>query len=223
MPTATTFTSRVGISDIIAPAQSIGAHLAAKLDCFSTDERTLTDELCDMLCIWLSDTATVVSDGLSARYVFDLSLTKTTSAEEVKTGADLELIVSSPAGTKRCLIQAKVLDPVSLKLRCDSKAGWKKLRSQLIAARREAGELAFLLVYIPGRLLDQQWFGFSTYEQRFLSCIPNSRESYFGATIIPVCELINPTGRWKSKKHKVKHDGYGGFSGGLPFGVSYWS
>ena len=33
-------------------ANSLGAHLAAKLQGFASDERTLTDEFCDMICIW---------------------------------------------------------------------------------------------------------------------------------------------------------------------------
>jgi hypothetical protein len=52
MSTAFSFSSTLTIGDIISPGKSVGAHLAAKLDLFSSDERTLTDELCDMLGIW---------------------------------------------------------------------------------------------------------------------------------------------------------------------------
>ena len=37
---------------------SVAAHVASKLQEFGTDERTLTDELCDMFCIW-SDAARI--------------------------------------------------------------------------------------------------------------------------------------------------------------------
>lgn len=107
MPTGRPFTVRVDIPRMIPPLQSVGAHLAAKLQCFGTDERTLTDELCDMLCIWL----TAISNP-SIPGAFYLNLRKTTANEEVRTGADLKLIIRSPKGFKVCLIQAKVLDPV---------------------------------------------------------------------------------------------------------------
>ena len=211
---------RRGIKDQTARGKISGAHLAAKLDCFSTDERTLTDELCDMLCIWL--VIQVMTGRHATSSLFDLSLAKTTTAEETEHGADLELIVASPLGRKRCLIQAKVLDPERQRLRCDSTEGWEKLRSQLVNCRDEAGDLAYLLVYIPGRLLDRQEFGFGTYEQGFLnstplSKAPHNKESYFGATIIPVSELIRPSGQWRSTKYKVKRDKNGSFKGGIPF------
>ncbi len=39
-------------TELTAITGSIGSHIAAKLQAFGSDERTLTDELCDMLLIW---------------------------------------------------------------------------------------------------------------------------------------------------------------------------
>jgi hypothetical protein len=214
MPTATTFSTKITIPDLIEPSKAVGAHLAAKLDCFCTDERTLTDELCDMLCIWIAE-MTKGAGSVGPSFLFSLS--KTTSAEEVKNGADLELVVSSPLGMKRCLIQAKVFDPNTLKLRCDSKIGWKKLRAQLIAMRNEVGPLAFLLVYLPGRLLNGNVYTFSTYEQGYLPSPAGYKQAYFGATLIPVDDLLGPKGRWRYPKQKVRHDNNGTFTNGIPF------
>ncbi|TFZ03399.1 hypothetical protein [Ramlibacter rhizophilus] len=214
MTTAFSFTQRLSVADIPAPAQSVGAHLAAKLQIFQTDERTLTDELCDMMCIWLG-----MQTRRSPKSVkdFTLTLSKTTTAEEVKNGADLELLISSPLGSKRCLIQAKVLDPVSKKLRCDTTAGWKKLRRQLVAARDVAGDLAFLLIYIPGELLNGNGYGFGTYEQHdhFVGLGP--AEAFHGATLIAVDDLLGKTGRWRDAKRKVPQIAPGQFKAGVPF------
>jgi hypothetical protein len=216
MGTASYFNARVSIQDLIAPAKSVGAHLAAKLDCFFSDERTLTDELCDMFCIWLA--VEISARRFIPALTFDLRLAKTTPAEESECGADLELIVGSPLGIKRCLLQAKVVDPQSLRLRYDSKKGWKKLRQQLKDARNEVGDLAYLLVYVPARLLDRQQFGFGSYEQAFSATAPTThKESYFGATVIPVSELLGPTGRWRSTKYKVRREPDGSFKGEIPF------
>ena len=215
MPTASTFTRRLDLADIPQPAKSVGAHLAAKLQLFHTDERTLTDELCDMLCIWLGMQARHKPDPATSPWSFLLTLSKTTTSEEVKNGADLELFVVSPLGVKRCLIQAKVLDPSTGKLRCDSVAGWKKLRRQLIAARNEVGELAFLLVYVPGKLLNGQDYGYGTYEQQMHFTTTGSAPAYFGATLIPVDALLGPSGRWRNTKLKVPQPSAGQFKGGL--------
>lgn len=214
MTTASTFTQQVTLFDIPPPAQSVGAHIAAKLQIFQTDERTLTDELCDMLCIWLGIQATkAVVPGPK----FTLTLSKTTTADEVKTGADLELIVASPLGAKRCLVQAKVLDPVSMKLRCATKEGWKKLRKQLVAARAEVGPLAFLAVYVPGVPLNGKQYGYSTYEQHGHFTPMGTRDSYWGVTFIPVDDLLGPSGRWRRTKEKVSQPAPARFQYGLPF------
>lgn len=215
MPTTNPFTKKISIPDLISPGQSVGAHLAAKLDSFFSDERTLTDELCDMLCIWLTSphTSRII---VPSPYVFDLFLTKTTPNEEIEIGADLELFVSSPLGKKRCLFQAKVLDPTSRKLRCDSTRGWEKLRTQLANAKKSAGDLSFLLIYVPGRMLNGRYYGFPTYEQGYLSNPPNNtKEAFYGVTVIPVNLLIDGYDQWISNVDKVKHDGNGGFRHGI--------
>lgn len=214
MPTASTFTRRLGLADIPQPAKSVGAHLAAKLQLFHTDERTLTDELCDMLCIWLGMQARHLPLAAPSSRSFKLTLSKTTTSEEVKNGADLELFVSSPLGVKRCLIQAKVLDPANGKLRCDSAAGWKKLRTQLVAARKETGQLAFLLIYVPGKMLNGQNYGNGTYEQHKHFKAKGTAQAYFGATLIPVNDLLGPSGRWRNTKLKVPQPSAGQFKGG---------
>ncbi|MFT3898302.1 MAG: hypothetical protein QM719_11525 [Thermomonas sp.] len=204
------------MADIPGPAKSVGAHLAAKLELFCTDERTLTDELCDMLCIWLGMQAAygVYASGGPA---FDLTVSKTTTAEEVKTGADLELFVQSPLGSKRCLIQAKVLDPVTNKLRCATKKGWQKLRKQLVDARNEVGSLAFLLVYVPMNQLDGANYGYGTYEQGGGFSPNTSVPSFYGATLIPVDDLVSKSNRWRNRKEKVPRLTTGQFKNGIPF------
>lgn len=216
MPTTFSFSKRIHISDIRPTAQSVGAHLAAKLECFGTDERTLTDELCDMLCAWLGIEATRRARRPKGFGTFQLTLSKTTTATEVRTGADLELIVSTPLGAKRCLIQAKVLDPSTGKLRCDSTAGWKKLRQQLVLARNEVGDLAFLLVYVPGSMLDRGMYGYSTYEQRLLAPGHSTHAAFYGATLISANDLLGKSGRWRYAKAKVPEITPGQFRNGVP-------
>lgn len=215
MSTAFTFSRSIYISDIPAPAKSVGAHLAAKLQCFGTDERTLTDELCDMLCIWLG-----IANGTSLRHTalaaFTITLSKTTSNEEVINGADLELIVSSPLGTKRCLIQAKVLDPSSGKLRCNSKVGWEKLRTQLAKARADAKDLAFLLVYVPGAFLNGRYYGYGTYEQGHMPKPRGRKEAFFGATLIAANNLLDKDDQWLDTKERVPQSSSGTFKSGIP-------
>lgn len=216
MSTASTFTRRLTMADIPGPAKSVGAHLAAKLELFCTDERTLTDELCDMLCIWLGMEAAYGASATSGP-AFELTVSKTTTADEVKTGADLELFVQSPLGAKRCLMQAKVLDPRTNKLRCDSTKGWKKLRKQLVDARNEVGRLAFLLVYVPMSQLDGTDYGYGTYEQARGFSANTSVPSFYGATLIPVDDLISKSNRWLSRKEKVPRLATGQFKNGIPF------
>ena len=215
MPTASTFTRWVSLADIPPPVKSVGAHLAAKLQLFQTDERTLTDELCDMLSIWLAMQPSSRPAIAPTPTTFLLTLSKTTTSEEVKNGADLELFVASPLGVKRCLMQAKVLDPSTGKLRCDSVAGWKKLRTQLVAARREVGDLAFLLVYVPGALLNGRHYGYGTYEQQGHFAGTGATPAFYGATLIPVDSLLGPSGRWRNSKTKVPHLSPGQFKGGV--------
>lgn len=202
MPTTKPFTiSHINIVDLIDPAQSIGAHLSSKLESFLSDERTLTDELCDMMCIWSSGHHHLRSSPTS-RFSFDFTVKKTTQREEASSGADLELIITSPLGSKRCLLQAKVFDPITNKFRCDSIDGWNKLREQLIKSRSLVGDLAFLLIYFPASLLNGETYDFLTYEQGFLPSSSTSKpplpKAFYGASVIFANDLIDPSGNWLS-------------------------
>ena len=209
MATAFSFTTSTDVAGVIASARSLGAHLAAKLESFSSDERTLTDELCDMLCIWLHQ-CPPVGPG------FSLQLGKTTVKQEKKNGADLRLVVYAPEGQKECLFQAKVLDPVTGKLRCATASGFASLRTQLIKARNDCGDLAFLLVYVPSKYLDGNFYGFPSWEQGFCSSFMPGQASMFGATVIPVNALLDNANAWIDPLNKVPHVG-GIFSNGIPF------
>lgn len=215
MPTSFPFTRRLQIADIVDPAKAVGAHLAAKLQLFGTDERTLTDELCDMLCIWLGMQSSGLSSAAISRLAFALTVSKTTAIKERKIGADLDLVVTSPLGHKRCLIQAKVLDPKTGALRCSSSAGLRQLQRQLLAAKREAGDLAFLMVYVPGALLDGGAYGFSTYEQREISRPAGTQPAFFGATLIPVSAILDNSDAWLDPGLKVPQSAPGVFRGGI--------
>ncbi len=141
---------------------------------------------------------------------FDLTVTKVSQREEVRTGADLELIVTSPLGYKRALVQAKVLDPSQLELRCASTRGWAKLREQLKSSHSIAPGLAFLLAYVPGSELDGQRFIFYTWEQGFLSPSRIGQSSRQGASFFPVEDLLTAKYRWRYRE-KVRYEGGGGF------------
>jgi len=214
MSTATSFSATVSMLTAKPPFQSIGSHLSAKLECFNTDERTLTDELCDMLCIWLMHAH---DPNLPVVDKFTLSLRKTTVHQEVVNGADLELRVASPLGAKHCLLQAKVLDPDTKKLRCASTQGWEDLRKQLVKARAHVADLAFLLVYVPGAMLTSQSYGHDTYEQNFLGLQFGGLDSCFGATVVAASKLIDKNGDWIDATNKVVQLSPGNFQFGVPF------
>lgn len=95
--------------------------------------------------------------------------------------------------------------------------GWRKLRTQLVAARSAVGELAFLLVYVPGELLNGRGYGFITYEQNDHFMSMGSTDACYGATLIPVDDLLTPSGRWRDIKHKVPQLTPGRFKSGIPF------
>lgn len=194
---------------MLALADSAGAHVAAKLECFGSDERTLTEELCDMMYVW-ARIGGPLSGGAARAPSFDLTITKVSQREEVRTGADLELIVTSPQGVKRALIQAKVLDPADLSLRCDSPKGWAKLRTQLKSAHTIVPGLAFLMVYVPGGELNGEAFAYGTWEQNFLATSGSGASSRFGASLFGVEDLLSRTYRWRYRD-KVRYDGGGSF------------
>jgi hypothetical protein len=201
MPTSAPFSRVTSLQQLAPILDSIGAHLSAKLASFGSDERTLTDELCDMMCIWSTPTSNYPAQLQPPAYTalpphkFTLTVTKTTTSQEVATGADVELTVGTPLGWKRALFQAKVLDPYKKTLRCDYPGGWIKLGKQLRKMRKEAPGCAHLLVYVPGGDLDGAAFGYSTWEQGFGPVPTSSRSSRFGATAINADDLLHPGGR----------------------------
>jgi hypothetical protein len=205
MSTAFSFSTLADAALTTAACRSVGAHLAAKLECFGSDERTLTDELCDMLCIWLNR-------GRISGAPFVLKLAKWTAKQEAKNGADFALVVTSTLGEKYCLLQAKVFDSNKARLR----GSYAKLKSQLINARNNSGSLAFLLVYVPSKQLDGKQHGFGSWEQGFCSSSTPGASSAFGATAIPVDKLLDSTNAWIDRVKKVPHTN-GIFLNGVPF------
>lgn len=198
MSTAFGFTTLTDAVGVTVCCRSLGAHLAAKLESFSSDERTLTDELCDMLCIWLKHSP-------PAGPPFVIHLKKTTAKQETKNGADLRLVIKSPEGLKDCLFQAKVLDPTTGKLRCATPGGYASLRKQLIKARNTCGDLAFLLVYVPSQHLDGAQHGYFSWEQGFCASSTPGQSSMYGATAIPVNSLLDNANAWIDPVNKVPH------------------
>jgi hypothetical protein len=67
MPVKRVFRAQTELNAIPAIGDSLGTHLAAKLQAFGSDERTLTDELCDMLCVWAELLPTVRATGALGR------------------------------------------------------------------------------------------------------------------------------------------------------------
>ncbi|TMN16199.1 hypothetical protein [Pseudoxanthomonas sp. X-1] len=209
MPTNFSFTATTDLHGVKACGQSIGAHIAAKLESFGSDERTLTDELCDMLCIWLKSHP-------RASPAIQIKLQKSTPNEESQNGADLRLVIQSPEGIKDCLFQAKVLDPQTGKLRCATATGFAKLEDQLSKARATCGDLAFLLVYVPSQHLDGSLYRYGTYEQHFCRKSKHGLPSALGATVIPASSLLTTGGTWKNPTDPVPHVN-GKFVGGIAF------
>lgn len=211
------FSVTTDISLLPEISNSVGAHLAAKLEGFASDERTLTDELCDMICIWAKCPPRFsISRAAAFPMPIVLDINKVSPQHEVVIGADLELIVRSPLGAKRLLAQAKVLDPQSLKLRCDSVAGWEKLRVQLAKCRKEAPGLAYLLIYVPEGQLNGARYKFSTWEQGFVTS-GRGADSRFGATLISVDKLIDKHDAWLNRP-PLNYPGVGRFQ---PLGISF--
>ena len=205
--TAFSFSVVTNAAHLGAAGRSVGAHLAAKLECFGSDERTLTDELCDMLCLWLNHPG---PHFISGGAPIHLDLSKTTAKQEAKNGADLRLVVSSVHGAKDCLLQAKVFDTSTGKLR----GSYERLRKQLLKARNTCGSLAFLLVYVPAQHLDGASHGYGSWEQGFCKASLQGVSSGFGGTAIPVDKLLDAKGRWIDKVDKVPHS-HGHFANGL--------
>ena len=220
MPTAFSYSATVSMPNVALAFNSVGAHIAAKLDSFDSDERTLTDELCDMSCVWNVHGARILTvqgaqtGGLPSA-TFQITFGKISSREEAFNGADLRLVLTTPMGTKEALFQAKAIDPSTLDFRRNSAADWARLRRQLSLMRRRVGDCAFLLAYVPGSELDGRVHGFGTWEQWFLSTHTGSTDSRFGTTAIPADSLLHPNGRWI--RNRVQYNRGGTFS---PVGFS---
>jgi hypothetical protein len=205
------------MNEVIPVFDSVAEHLSAKLQLFQTDERTLTDELCDMSCIWIGNPSPVSTARGFPPTTFDLDIRKTTPREERRIGADLEVVLMTPSGLKRALFQAKVVNPNAPPLRLNTPGAWAKLRQQLIAMRANC-PLSYLLLYLPGNELDGRPQGYGTYEQGFLGATPGNKSSRFGATAITVDALLNGANRWVHPNKLAYVAGSGGF---LPVGKSF--
>jgi len=219
LPVVRNFTSKISIAELFPIFDSLGAHVAAKLEQFGTDERTLTDDWCDMFYIWSQhpNARLNLRGGRTFPHQsFPVLVSKTTQQEEATVGADLAITITTPEGTKRALIQAKVLDPKDQRLRCDTAEGWDKLWSQLVLMQKRNGDLSFLLVYVPASYLDGAEHGYATWEQGLVSGKPTSTSSEFGATLIPVGELLDSSGNWRHQP-PLGHTSDGRFS---PRGIS---
>lgn len=212
------FPARVSIDALFAVLDSLGAHLAAKLEQFGTDERTLTDELCDMFFIWCLGrfSARRRTSQVSPAFELDAEVTKTSQQEEAVVGTDLAFHIAGPRGVKRALFQAKVFDPEDNRLRCDSTAGWDKLWAQLCLMQRQSPDLSFLLIYVPMRRLDGQTYGFATWEQGLRPAGSTQTPSRYGITLVPLDQLIDNQGDWHHWP-PVEHLGGGRFR---PRGIS---
>jgi hypothetical protein len=217
MAIARTFSANTIVGVLPDISNSLGSHIGAKLEAFASDERTLTDEFCDMTCIWAESAAVAAPSGPSAWAMpITLDIQKMSAQAEVVIGADLELVVRSPLGAKRLLAQAKVLDPQDLRLRCDSVSGWEKLRQQLAKCRTSAGSLACLLVYVPEGELSGSRYAFSTWEQRYPPQ-GTGADLRFGTTFISVDSLLDSQNGWRSTP-PLRYVGGGRFQ---PAGASF--
>lgn len=226
MAVTRTFPAKTSLKQLMPIMNSLGAHVAAKLGHFGSDERTLTDDLCDMFYIWAQRPELgsflrgipVEEQNLINRLPdrpLDVIITKTTQQEEAAVGADLGLRVSTPLGVKRALMQAKVYDPKDNKLRCDSPNEWDRLWGQLVLMSSRS-ELAFFLIYVPSDKLNKADQGISTWEQGFDDSSRTKTSSKFGATLLPVNKLLDNRNNWRYPK-PVTHLGNGKFR---PDGIS---
>jgi hypothetical protein len=223
-----TFPAKASLKDLVIITNSLGAHVAAKLDHFASDERTLTDDLCDMFYIWarkehahshahmrgIPDEELKLISLLPDKK-FDVSITKTTQQEEATVGADFALKVTTPLGVKRALMQAKVYDPQDDKLRCDSLAGWDKLWGQLVLMRSRSN-LSFFLIYVPACKLNRATQGIGTWEQQLHESQTSLTSSKFGVSLISADQLLDNSNNWRFP-HPLIHVGNGKFR---PKGIS---
>lgn len=222
MPVTRTFPAQLSLKQLVPIINSLGAHVAAKLGHFGTDERTLTDDLCDMFFTWAKSSRMPDFAGADQQLIdavpnrqFDIEITKTTQQEEAAIGADLAVRVTSPLGVKLALMQAKVFDPQDDALRCDSPAGWDKLWAQLMLMRNRC-PLSFFLIYVPADRLDCAVQGISTWEQGYKFQSQSTNSSKFGVTLIATDDLLTSEGNWCFSP-PTQHVGNGQFR---PAGIS---
>ncbi|HEX7518334.1 MAG TPA: hypothetical protein VF345_13725, partial [Chthoniobacterales bacterium] len=168
-----------------------------------------------MSCIWTVHSGPA---GLPPKHAMPLPSTplqiqfgKTSPSEEKINGADLKLILTTPSGVKRALFQAKAIEPSVRQFRRNSTQDWQKLETQLRSMRMRVGDTAFLLIYVPGNQLNGALHSYSTWEQGF-PVIPSSNvSSRFGATVISVGDLLDPSGNWRTLQ-KVQNISAGRFA-----------
>lgn len=179
------FSSSVSIGQLVTICDAVSAHVSAKLQHFGSDERTLTDELVDMFWLWAAHTRPE-----SGATLFDLRIEKFAWPEESHYGADLEFVLSTPAGFKRVLAQAEVLDPDSLKPGCKDSQAWEHFRLQLRKVREHAGLLGVAMLYCPAAELRAAPISIGTWEQCTATWSPGRRAPRLGVTLIPADSLI---------------------------------
>jgi hypothetical protein len=212
MPIVTQFPGITTLGNILSIGDSLGTHVAAKLQIFGTDERTLTDELCDMFYIWARESMRRIHPRYNSS-AFQIPvktiIAKTTQQQESDFGNDFSLRLETPSGVKYALIQAKVWDPQTDKIRCDSESGWRKLASQLILMKSwlaawKAGfsNLAFLLIYVPYSKFRFEDYEFRTWEQGTIESLGTigrgGRDPAFGITLIPFDALLDSSNAWRN-------------------------
>jgi hypothetical protein len=188
MPVVRQFPVTLYPSQLITISRALGCHVACKLETFASDERTLTDDLCDMFLIWSYKTVPPPPNEQPLNVV----LTKSTQDEESKHGIELQIRVVSQDGQKKALLQAKVLDPQTQQLRIAGTPGRKKLRPQLLNMKAQAPGMYFMLIYVPASDLDAEAHGsYGTWEQGYYQDPPASLvPRAFGTTVIPGDQLL---------------------------------
>jgi hypothetical protein len=202
------FHAASAVNLMYADLNSLGAHVAAKLEVFASDERTLTDDLCDMFFIWagIGSQQLRITDAFEERIfsalpndIVETIFRKTTVFEEANIGADLRLLVITPLGRKEALFQSKAFDPDD-GLRVNGDEGWNRLLHQLLDMKMRC-PLSFLLLYLPSSLLNNGLQGFSSWEQSYARAAGGRRSSKFGTTLISVDDLLDDDYQWRLPNH----------------------
>jgi hypothetical protein len=197
----------ISVGKTVEVISSIAAHVSAKLESFSSAEPTLTDELCDMFCIWAQpryqprdgELSDVLRDytGLDTTTVA-LEINKTTQRVEGTNGADFGIRLEVNDVQSSASSQAKVVNPDGSLRRAHQ---LKELRKQLKKMAESPTGDPFLLIYLPASLLNRMEQGFWTWEQGFRppsTEVSNRPTSRFGISVIASDRLIvGKRSRWK--------------------------